>query len=83
MDAIPPDSDLSTIPLEPNPNGDPPNFVNPPSQAGIAVGLWIFLLIISTFVVAVRLATNLRSARKLGLDDCTWSSEEGTPSGEY
>lgn len=72
MAQIPPGTDLSTVPLAPNPNGNLPNFVNPPSQADTVLGVGLPLVIISTFVVAVRLATNFRSARKLGLDDCKW-----------
>ena len=70
MAVIPPGTDLSTVPLAPNPNGDPPNFINPPSQAGITLGVAPPLIIISTIVVAVRLVTNFKSARRLGLDDC-------------
>lgn len=70
MDQVPPGTDLTTVPLVPNPNGKPPNFVNPPSQADTALGVGLPLVIISTLVVFVRLITNFRSARKLGLDDC-------------
>jgi len=70
--AIPPGTDLSKIPLAPNPNGDLPNFMNPPSQAATALAVGLPLAIIGTFVVAFRLITNYRHVRKLCLDDCEY-----------
>ena len=72
MAAHPPGTDLSTVPLAPNPNGDLPNFVDPPSQASIITGVAIPFVIISTILVGIRLATNFKNAQKLGLDDCKW-----------
>lgn len=70
MNTIPPGTDLSKVPLAPNPNGDAPNFVDPPSQAATVLAVGLPLAIISTHVVALRLATNYRSTRILGVDDC-------------
>ena len=55
MATIPPGTDLSSIPLTHNPNGDPPNFVNPPTQAAIALAVGLPLAIISACFVSVRL----------------------------
>lgn len=68
---LPPGTDLSIIPLAPNPNGDPPNFVDPPSQEKISLGVGISLMILALFALALRLVSNLRYTRKLALDDCT------------
>lgn len=70
MSAIPPGADLSKIPLAANPNGDPPNFVNPPSQEATVLEVGLILATISTTIVVLRLVTNMRVVRKLGLDDC-------------
>ena len=63
--------DLSKIPVGINPNGDPPNFVNPPSNHATVVGVGVTLSVISLFFVILRLTTNSTIAKKLGLDDCT------------
>lgn len=70
MQSLPPNIDLSKIPLELNPNGDPPNFVDPPSLAHVISAVGITLIVISSLCVVVRLATNFRYTGKLGLDDC-------------
>ena len=70
MTAIRPGTDLSTVPFAPNPNGNPPNFVNPPSQANIVFGVAIPLIFVSTVLVGIRLATNFKNTRKLGIEDC-------------
>lgn len=72
MAALPPGTDISKVPLAPNPNGDPPNFVNPPTKAAVAIAVGLPLAIISVCFVSLRLITNIKIARKLGLDDCTW-----------
>lgn len=74
MSAIPPGADLSKIPLALNPTGEPPNFVDPPSQGATAFAVGLTLATISLFFVMLRLATNLRVVRKLALDDCTRQS---------
>lgn len=71
MAALPPGTDLSTIPLTPSPDGHS-NFVDPPSLAPTIVGLSIILIIISLTFLTARIYANLRSSRKhtLGWDDC-------------
>lgn len=83
MAAIPPGTDLSTIPLAPNPNGSPPNFVDPPSLANTILGVAIPLMVISTILVGIRLATNFKNTRKLGLDDCMWILREAVFLAKY
>lgn len=68
--AIPPGADLSKIPLAPNPDGSPPNLVNPPSQSDLPLAVGLPLALISFCFVLLRLATNFKHVRKLGLDDC-------------
>ncbi|KAF2177796.1 hypothetical protein K469DRAFT_696348 [Zopfia rhizophila CBS 207.26] len=68
-DQIPPGTDLTSIGLKPNPNGQPPNLVDPPSQAPLILGSGIALIAISSTAVGMRLATNFRFTKKLGIDD--------------
>ena len=68
--AIAPGSDLSKIPLAQNPNGSPPNFVNPPSQSGTDLAVGLPFAVFSACFVLLRLITNFRHTGKLGLDDC-------------
>lgn len=72
MDSLPPNIDPSRIPIALNPNGDPPNFVDPPSLAHFISAVGMTLIVISALFVIVRLATNLKHTGKLGLDDCKW-----------
>ncbi|CAG8981794.1 hypothetical protein HYALB_00004737 [Hymenoscyphus albidus] len=69
MSSIPSSTDLSKIPLALNPNGDPPNFNNPPSLEPAVLGVGISLMVISFSFLALRLFTNLKLVGKLGLDD--------------
>ncbi|KAH6641949.1 hypothetical protein C7974DRAFT_301211 [Boeremia exigua] len=69
MDAIPPGTDLSRVPLMPNPNGDPPNFVNPPSLYSAGLGVGVTLMIMSGIMLVFRLAMNIKLSKKLCLDD--------------
>jgi hypothetical protein len=66
---IPPGTDLSKIPLAANPNGNPPNFADPPSQEVIAKAVGLPLAIIAFLFVLLRLISNFKMARKLSLDD--------------
>lgn len=68
--ALPPGADLSKIPLMPNPNGDPPNFVNPPSRYPLAIGVGLPLAIISFLCLVLRILSSLKTMRKLVIDDC-------------
>lgn len=72
MDSLPPGIDPSTIPIAPNPNGDPPNFVDPPSLAPAVLGVGMALIIISGIFVMLRLITNLKNTGRLALDDCMY-----------
>lgn len=67
---IPPGADLSKIPMAENPNGNPPNFVNPPTQNATVLAVGLPFAIISTCFVVLRLVTNFKNLRHFGLDDC-------------
>lgn len=71
MSGIPPGADLSKIPLAANPNGDPPNFVNPPSQGATVLAVGLTFAVIGFSFVMLRIYTNLRVVHKLKVDDCT------------
>lgn len=70
MGDVPPGTDLSLIPLAPNPNGDPPNFDGGPTLQPTILATGIVFIAISLIVVVVRLGTGLKNTRKLHLDDC-------------
>ncbi|TGO13199.1 hypothetical protein BTUL_0074g00050 [Botrytis tulipae] len=61
--------DSSKTHLSVNPNGAPPNFINPPTQAPTVLGTGIFLIIISILCVYTRVHTSLKQRRRLHLDD--------------
>ena len=71
MSGFPPGADLSKIPLAANPNGDPPNFVDPPSQGATVLAVGLVFAVMSFSFVMLRIYTNLRIVRKLKMDDCT------------
>ncbi|KAM5462876.1 hypothetical protein MferCBS49748_006268 [Microsporum ferrugineum] len=62
-------ADLSTFPIAPNPNGLPPNFVDPPSRESTVLVLGLTLICISTLCIMMRLFTNYKHMGKLCLDD--------------
>jgi hypothetical protein len=62
--------DPATVPLAVNPSGAPPNFVDPPSLAGTVFAVGLAFSLISAFFVSLRLYTNWKNARQLGLADC-------------
>jgi hypothetical protein len=66
---LPPNMDLSKIPLMPNPSGAPPNFVDPPDLMGAVLGVGITLMILSGILLIFRLVTNHKIS-KVRLDDC-------------
>lgn len=74
MDALPPGIDLSKTPLAKNPNGDPPNFVDPPSLATALTAAGIVLIAISSILIFIRLITNLKVVRTLFIEDCTYKT---------
>ena len=71
MSGLPPGADLSNIPLAANPNGDPPKFVDPPSQGATVLAVGLAFAVMSFSFVMLRIYTNLRVVRKLKMDDCT------------
>ena len=73
--ALPPGTDLSTIPAGVPPPGVIPNFVNPPSLAPTVLGINITFMVITTIFVSARLTVNLRRERKTGIDDCEFTSK--------
>ena len=62
--------DPNTTPLAMNPNGDPPNFVNPETQAPTVLATGLLLIIISTICVVARCHSSWKGTGKLNLDDC-------------
>ena len=73
--ALPPGTDLSTIPAGIPPPGVIPNFVNPPSLVPAVFGINITFMVITAIFVSARLTVNLTSKRKTGIDDCMFISE--------
>ena len=71
MDQLPPGVDLSKIPLLPPPAGKASNFIDPPSLASIAEGVGGFFIAVETLLLILRTVSNLKTFRKLRLDDCT------------
>lgn len=70
MDSLPPGTDLSTIPLAPNPSGAPPNFVDPPSLTPAFLGIGIAFIIVCSILIVLRVFTYLKTLGKVHLDDC-------------
>lgn len=68
--SLPPGTDLTKVGLQPNPNGQPPNLIDPPSRANLVLGIGLALSITSALFVSLRLGTNFKFSKKLGLDDC-------------
>lgn len=63
------DVDLSKIPLAPNPDGAPPNFIDPPSLEPAFLGVGISLMTISAILLAIRIIANYKHVGKLWFDD--------------
>lgn len=70
MASLPPKVDPSKTSFAANPNGDPPNFLDPPSLAPDIFTVGLSLIIISGLIVILRLVTNAKIVGKWGLDDC-------------
>ncbi|KAI1199745.1 hypothetical protein F5X97DRAFT_341494 [Nemania serpens] len=62
-------TDLSQIPLMPNPDGSPPNFIDPPSLKGVTIAVSTILLSASAIIVPLRLQTNHKIYSRLAYDD--------------
>ncbi|OAL55015.1 hypothetical protein IQ07DRAFT_559534 [Pyrenochaeta sp. DS3sAY3a] len=61
--------DLSQIPLAPNPSGAPPNFIDPPTLIDSAFGTGVALIVVAGVLLALRLGTNVKLAKRVCLDD--------------
>ncbi|KAL8950865.1 MAG: hypothetical protein Q9222_003119 [Ikaeria aurantiellina] len=69
MTALPPSADLSKVPLAPNPNGSPPNFLQPASQEATVISAGLPFAVVGALFVTIRLIASHTSARKVSLDD--------------
>ncbi|KAL9010749.1 MAG: hypothetical protein Q9173_004343 [Seirophora scorigena] len=69
MAQLPPGADPSKVPWLPPPAGQSSNFVDPPSLASIAEGVGGLLIAVETLLVTLRTASNLKTFRKLRLED--------------
>ncbi|KAI9792568.1 MAG: hypothetical protein M1816_002088 [Peltula sp. TS41687] len=69
LSKLPPGVPLSSIPMAVNPDGSPPNFIDPPSLSAGVTAVGILFAALATITVALRSATNLRTARGFRLDD--------------
>ncbi|MCJ1324193.1 hypothetical protein MMC10_000855 [Thelotrema lepadinum] len=58
-----------SMPLVPNPDGSPPNYIDPPTLAPAVTGVGVSLTIATTLLVVMRISTNARTAKGLGIDD--------------
>lgn len=70
MASLLPKVDPSKTSFAANPNGDPPNFLDPPSLALDIFTVGLSLIVISGLLVILRLITNAKIVGKWGLDDC-------------
>lgn len=70
MENLPPNTDLSKLPILPNPTGEPPNFVDPPSLAHAILAIGLTMIVVSGFCLVLRLAANLKHIGRLLLGDC-------------
>ncbi|KAI1475140.1 hypothetical protein F4774DRAFT_398150 [Daldinia eschscholtzii] len=66
---VPPGTDLTKVPLLPNPDGSPPNFDNPVSLTLATYSVTIILVVISSVLVLLRVHAHMKAYKKLGLDD--------------
>lgn len=67
--------DLSKIPLALNPNGSPPNFIDPPSLEPAFLGVGISLITLSAILLSIRILANYKHAGKLWVDDCKYKTQ--------
>ncbi|KAF2110601.1 hypothetical protein BDV96DRAFT_552902 [Lophiotrema nucula] len=61
--------DLSKIPLIPNPNGSPPNFVDPPTLAPVLRGVICTMISVSANFVVIRFIASHRQHKRPQMDD--------------
>ncbi|PSN65481.1 hypothetical protein BS50DRAFT_575474 [Corynespora cassiicola Philippines] len=69
MAQIPPGTDLSQVPMGPNPSGAPPDFEHGPSLIGGVQGVGISLAVVTTAFLITRLRVYVKLNRGLVLDD--------------
>ena len=69
MSILPPGADPNIIPLAPNPDGSPPDFVSIPTLAPASAGISITMAVVTTLLVAIRISTYTRMERGIKLDD--------------
>jgi hypothetical protein len=67
---MPPGIDPTNPPLALNPNGDGPNFDDPPSLAATTYGVVSLFIVLSASIVTMRLVANFRLLKKFMPDDC-------------
>lgn len=67
---IPPGVDITKAPLANNPNGDPPNFVDPPSLAAVTYGMTCTMMVLAFGLVGLRVTSVIKKDRRLKIDDC-------------
>ncbi|KAI1653885.1 hypothetical protein F4813DRAFT_242352 [Daldinia decipiens] len=67
---IPPGTDLTKVPLLPNPDGSPPNFDNPVSLKATTFSVTIILVATSSVLVLLRVKAHSKIYKGLALDDC-------------
>ncbi|KAF1846523.1 uncharacterized protein K460DRAFT_367281 [Cucurbitaria berberidis CBS 394.84] len=67
--AIPPGTDLSKVPIAPNPSGAPPNFVDPPSLAAVTYGITSTMMVLACGLVGLRILSVIKKERGLKTDD--------------
>ena len=70
MTTLPPAVDLAKIPVGPPPPGVTSNFIDPPSAAAAATGVVVTTIVLETLFLSVRLYSNIRTFRKIAIDDC-------------
>ena len=68
-DALPPGTDLSKIPMAPNPSGAPPNFDHGASLAGAVRGVGVTMAVITFGLLVIRLRVYVKANHKLMWDD--------------
>ncbi|UKZ64993.1 uncharacterized protein TrAtP1_006195 [Trichoderma atroviride] len=62
--------DPSIMPLAPNPDGSPPDFMSGPSLAPVNVAIGSIIIALSAIIVTLRLYASYKHIGRLSLDDC-------------
>jgi hypothetical protein len=61
--------DPSMMPLAPNPDGGPPDFMSGPSLAPVNVAIGSIIIVLSAIIVTLRLYASYKHLGRLSLDD--------------